>query len=343
MALFCPPPRPVAETVALGLTNILGDEEVCHLLLPYLLPRGWLALGAACTADAKAVQPVYKKAYDIAHDRDASLIALVGEKNVAAACLRLKTLSGIDLDAVPSMPRLVQAAFSWAHYGKVVNQSRPAKRSEHLQKMSQEFPPADPREPVRGIQATMRQELVAVRVVTELGLAVHRDINEVDILQLVPVDTPGKAGCLGVVASRPRGESEATVLMWATRHGVRWVEMFLSLGADAKLVTPAGWTALLYGSIFQSRGVVADGSTACNEEYGGYRRARRGRGVVGPLLDAGATCTPTLSLKAFQHLFAPSPVSADMVGPVEVVSVEIANEHWSNEILEQSRRTADVA
>merc|ERR1711920_950706 len=90
--------------------------------------------------------------------------------------------------------------------------------------------------------------------------------------------------------------------------------------ADASQVTPSGWSALVYAATFESRGVVIDGTTDSGEAYGGYRC--RSKGVVGPLLAAGATLTPTVPLEEFSRAFAPTLVTASPVGPVDVAECE---------------------
>merc|ERR1719323_2327398 len=232
------------------------------------------------------------------------------------------------------MPLLIEAAYTWAHYGRPSGGRRPIRRVDHLARLMEEFSPAPAGQVVaRGIQATMRCELSAVQAVVELGLLLKRSLLEVGMLKMVPDDTPGKLeGRLSVTAVRQRGKTEATALMWSTRYGVRWVEMLLRLGADPAQKTPEGWTALLYGASFQARGIVSDGSTDSGDQYGGYRR--RPRGVIGPLLDAGAVPSSTLPLKAFKEVFAPSPVIDALVGPSEVAQSEIAADSaWAQELL----------
>lgn len=189
----------------------------------------------------------------------------------------------------------------------------------------------------------MRRELAAVEAAVELRLALGGSLSEVDSLSLVPRDTPGKLeGRALVHSSRTRGNTEVTALMWATRHGVRWVESLLRLGADPSQVTPAGWTALLYASAFESRGVVLDGASDSNAEYGGYRS--RARGVVGPLIDAGAGLSSTLPLTAFHSVFAPSPVCSTVVGPLDVAQAEAsARAGWAEEIIEHALRVPALA
>merc|ERR1719191_1118587 len=108
--------------------------------------------------------------------------------------------------------------------------------------------------------------------------------------------TPGGAS---VQAVRPRPELSATALMWAARYG--------------------------------TRGAVLDGATDSGEQYGGVQQ--RARGVVGPLLDAGARLDARMEARRFCEYFGPSPVRewAD-VGPVEVCLAEASRAGWAQEI-----------
>lgn len=314
-----------------GIAERLNDGEVAGLILPFLLPMHWRAAGSTCKTDNLAVQPSYLKVCRKA--KSSRLYDLVQAGEVAASALRLWSLSGIDAGEL-SMPKLVNATYTWAHYARRSGRFRPVRRSQHLRVLLAEAA-ADGAAPGQGIQATMRSELVVVQAAVELGRALGRSIDEVDKLPMVPTDAPGKLeGRLGVTCQRSRSETEATALMWATRFGVRWVEMLLKQGADPTLVTPHGWTALLYGAVFQSRGISNDGSTDSGDQYGGYRR--RARGVIGPLVDAGAVLAPTLPLDKFLDVFAPSPVQAPLVGPVEVARTEAtAGTGWADELLGQ--------
>merc|ERR1719253_1891336 len=152
------------------------------------------------------------------------------------------------------------------------------------------------------------------------------------MLQLVPADTPGKlAGHATTNSKRPRAKIEATALMWATRYGVRWVKLMLRFGADARQVTPSGWSALLCGAVFESRGIVLDGASDSGESYGGYRD--RTRGVIGPLVDGGASTAPTLALDLFLDAFGPTPINSPLVGPIDVAVGEAgSNIGWALEI-----------
>lgn len=318
----------------MSLVTRFPDGELATMLLPYLLPPGWRALGRASRAEREAVLPRYREAARLAQSPSTTLREIIGTGDVAAASLRLWLLSGIEVEDL-SMPRLVSAAYAWAHYGKPQARGRrPKRRAEHLAQLAAEFSDGPPG---RGIQVAMRCELLAVQTAVELGLAIGRGLHEVDLLQVVPADTPGKVeGRMGVPCSRMRPQVEATALMWATRFGVRWVEMLLRLGADPNQVSPQGWTALLYAAVFQSRGIVTDGSTDSGEPYGGYRS--RARGVVGPLLDAGASLRSTLPLDIFCALFDPTPVTVAMVGPLEVARAEaLGHAGWAEALLEGGR------
>lgn len=236
--------------------------------------------------------------------------------------------------------------FDWAHYGKSPDNRRTEKgkgkgkgkgvrRSEHLVRLFAEFPGQDIGE--RGIKATMRRELMAVEAAIRVRLAFGGSINEVDRLEIIPKDTPGKLqGQALVDCSRHRGFFEVTALMWATRLGIRWVELMVRFGADVNQVTSTGWTAALFGAAFQSRDVVMDGATDSTESYGGYRS--RSRGVLGPLLDNGVLMEPALPLEEFLRGFGPTPITAGlvhggMVGPLDIAVIEGGTmQQWSNDL-----------
>ncbi|CAE7464595.1 ATJ20 [Symbiodinium microadriaticum] len=223
-----------------------------------------------------------------------------------AAVLRLSWLAGVDAEEL-LMPELANSVYTWAHLGKAANAPKPRRRSEHVQQLAREFANGVA---TTGIQEAMRLELKAVEAAIRIRLALGGSLEEVTLLNMVPADTPGKLDGRALIAcTRPRGLTEATTLMWATRQGVRWVQAILRLGANASKVTPSGWSALLYGAAFESRKMTADGSSDSGDaSYGGYRH--RTRGVVGPLIDAGADPNArTLQLKAYQSAFSPSPLA----------------------------------
>jgi len=328
--LECQEPESPEQTCINSIAERLNDGEVVALILPYLLPTHWRAVGSTCKADHTVVLPSYSRVSKLA--KSSTLIELIHAGEVNAAALRLWQLSGIDAGEL-TMPKLVNATYTWAHYARPCGKLRTVRRSVHLPILMAEVPREAGAVPSQGIQATMRSELVVVQAAVLLGRAIGRSIDEVDKLAMVPTDAPGKLeGRLGVVCQRSRKDTEATALMWATRFGVRWVEMLLKQGADPAFVTPSGWTALLYGAVFQSRGISNDGSTDSGDQYGGYRR--RARGVIGPLVDAGAVPTPTLPLGEFLDVFSPSPIDVPLVGPLEVARMEaIAGTGWSDSLL----------
>ncbi|CAE8738728.1 unnamed protein product [Polarella glacialis] len=157
-------------------------------LLPHLPLAAWQALRGVCRADYAAVSPACKALARQASDPTQSVLSL-SAVSARAAAIRLFWLTGIYADD-QSMPKLVNSAYNWAHYGKSAECSRrPLHRAAHLKQLSDEFPVARGE---KGIQACMRRELAAVEAAIRIRLALGGSLREVDNLSLVPADTPGK-------------------------------------------------------------------------------------------------------------------------------------------------------
>lgn len=294
----------------MGLAVQLLGVDTATLLLPPLPVVCWSALACSCMGDWRAMQRHVKAVYKDAFATQRSLDRLIAEERFRAAVLRLSWLAGVDAEEL-LMPELANSVYTWAHLGKAANAPKPRRRSEHVQQLAREFANGVA---TTGIQEAMRLELKAVEAAIRIRLALGGSLEEVTLLNMVPADTPGKLDGRALIAcTRPRGLTEATTLMWATRQGVRWVQAILRLGANASKVTPSGWSALLYGAAFESRKMTADGSSDSGDaSYGGYRH--RTHGVVGPLIDAGADPNArTLQLKAYQSAFSPSPLRSEDV------------------------------
>lgn len=176
-----------------------------------------------------------------------------------------------------------------------------------------------------GINISMKRELAAVEAAVDIRLSLNGAISEVAELKLVPADTPGMLDGRALSScSRVRGSMPVTALMWSTRHGVRWVESLLRRKADPCQVTPGGWSALILAAAFESRGVSLDGASDSGEDFGGRYR-QRARGVVGPLLDAGADAkAQTLPLREFLQFFGPSPLGSVLRGEDNISAADIA-------------------
>lgn len=299
--------------------------------------------------DFHVVRPVFSRLESMAMADGTTMrsLASAAEREPRAAALRIWKITGIVIEDT-SMPKAVDDMFAWAHYGisgkgtypvdgdstkgMGKGKRKPAmRRSDHLALLMSEFGGEDAAH--SGIQGTMRRELVAVEAAVKTKLALNGGISEIDRLPFIPHDMLGQTEKQALVSCpRGRGDFEVTALMWATRHGVRWVKSMLSLRADPLEVTPAGWTPLLYASIFEARGIVMDGQSDSGEAYGSYRN--RSKGVVGPLLEAVATLSPTLSLKEFCRACAPTPVSKPLVGPVDIARGEAgATAAWAAAVI----------
>mmetsp|Transcript_66831 Transcript_66831/g.159954 ORF Transcript_66831/g.159954 Transcript_66831/m.159954 type:complete len:361 (+) Transcript_66831:87-1169(+) len=329
-------------------------------ILPWLPLSAWRAVGRACVLDLASVKPRHKDLLKRAMRQGASITSLAAEGRPALqeVAMRVWRLIGIMLDDV-STPKVAMEMFNWAHYGsgsdrgpsppmpmppikvgKGKGKVRNDSRRMHLWRVRNEFP-GDLAPGMIGIQATMRREMLAVETVLRVKLSINGSMSEVDKLPLIPSDTPGKLGQAYRSCTRARDLVEATPLMWATVRGTRWVKAMLDLRADPGQVTPKGWTALLYGATFESRGVVVDGASDSGEDYGGYRC--RTRGVVGPLLDAGASPRATLPLEEFKNAFAPTPVTSQVVGPLDVAVGEAGqNAGWSADIRKRAGELSRV-
>lgn len=323
----------------MSLSSHFLEGEVPVLLLPRLPLSAWRALARACKADYAAVRPAYRELTRLALSPTKSVKALLEEDCPVAAALRVWILTGLDAEET-CMPLLVNGMYSWAHLGRVPGSGRKPKRhQEHRAQLAAEFPGGPEDQGQTGIQLTMRREMAAVEAAVKIRLSLGGSLNEVAKLSLVPSDLPGKLEGRALVNwSRRRVDTEATALMWATRHGVRWVESMIRWGADATQVTAAGWTALIYAAAFESRGVILDGASDSGASYGGYQS--RARGVVGPLLDNGADpAAPTLPLEMFLEAFGPSPVTAPHVSPLDIATEEASlRAGWAEEILERAGR-----
>ncbi|CAE7438332.1 ATJ20 [Symbiodinium pilosum] len=315
----------------MGVSSKLLGVDTAALLLPSLPVVCWLALARTCSGDWSALQQHVEAVHKDAFAAHQSLEQLVNAKRFRAAVLRLSWLAGVDAENSP-MPKLASLVYIWAHLGKPANAPKPNRRSEHVQQLAREFANGAVS---TGIQEAMRLELKAVEAALRIRLALGGSLEEVALLNLVPADTPGKLDGRALIAcTRSRGLTEATTLMWATRQGVRWVQAILRLGASASKVTPSGWSALLYGAAFESRKMTADGSSDSGDaSYGGYRH--RTRGVVGPLIDAGADPQArTLQLKAYLSAFSPSPLTCKFVCASDIAWAESAvNSGWAIDLL----------
>ncbi|CAJ1383337.1 unnamed protein product [Effrenium voratum] len=287
----------------------------------------WTRLACTCSADLAALKEVQALAKE-AFAPGAALPRLVAKGLAASAALRLLHLAAVDARAMP-MPVLVSAVYSWAHLG-LRNGRKPKRRSEHVALLAHEF--ANGIAP-QGIKESMRLELTAVETAVSLRLALGGSLQEVAMLKLVPSDAPGKLDRRALVAPpAPRGATQATALMWATRQGVRWVQSMLRLGADPNQLTPCGWSALIYGAAFESRNMSLDGVSDSTEDYGGYRS--RNRGVVGPLLDARADpSVQSLASQEFLSAFGPSPVDTLLVSAELLAAFEGVEGGWAQELL----------
>jgi len=304
----------------------LQSHDMVSLFLPWASLKTWRTLARTNKAEYATVFPLHQQVVRRAMAPDATVSKLSTDGRAAA--YRIWAFSGVSVEDA-SVPVLVEQIHDWAKNGRRLN-GKPVKRLEHLSRIRNEF---DGTSAESGIKASMRNELVAVKEVLQLKLTLNGLMSEVDLLQLVPYDVCGKLAVgQSVPCSRARPKTEATALMWATRHGVRWVEMMLGFSPDVQQVTPGGWSALLYAAAFESRKVVTDGASDCSEGYGGYRH--RSRGVVGPLIDAGAALDRNLPLRTFLDSFAPSPIFSEKVGPQDLARTEAASrEGWAAVLL----------
>eukprot|EP00929_Paragymnodinium_shiwhaense_P088328 TRINITY_DN48620_c0_g1_i1.p1 TRINITY_DN48620_c0_g1~~TRINITY_DN48620_c0_g1_i1.p1 ORF type:complete len:391 (+),score=63.36 TRINITY_DN48620_c0_g1_i1:166-1338(+) len=317
------------EAAALG--GQLLEGEVVVFLLPLLSLSAWRALGSCSRGEDELVWPEFRKVLREALAPGATVASLLRaweQSGPAGSCpraaaLRLQILTGISVEDL-RMPVLTNFMYRWAHYGRPIGK-KAKPHLLHKKELAAEFQETDGVGATAvtdvGIQALMRRELAAVVTAIRMRLIFGGSFREVADVQLVASDTPGKLeGKCYVNSNYVRAPMESTALMWATKHGVRWVEAFLKLGADASQVTPCGWTALAAAAAFESRGVVVDGSSDSNEGYGGYRT--RTRGVVGPLLDAGARPSASVPLEVFSSCFRPTPIKEKLMGPVEIAVAE---------------------